>query len=48
MLLINLDKSVIMFSEGISEEQGVWLENLLKVTRMTQHAIYLGIPTNVG
>lgn len=37
-----------MFNEGILEEMGVELVNLLGVIRVNQHAIYLGIPTNVG
>lgn len=45
---INLHKSEIMFSSGISEEQGNMLANHLGVVKVMQHAIYLGIPTNVG
>lgn len=45
-LAINLNKSEIMFSGGISQERG--LAGLLEVVRVNQNAIYLGIPTNVG
>lgn len=45
---INLNKSDIMFSSGISTERGNTLAQLLGVRRVHQHAIYLGIPINVG
>lgn len=45
---INLNKSEIIFSGGISKERGKELAGMLYVIRVEQHAIYLGVPTNVG
>lgn len=45
---INMNKSEIMFSGGISEERGEELVSFLGVVRVDQHVIYLDIPMNVG
>lgn len=45
---INLHKSDIMFSKGITNERGNHLAGLLGVRRVQQHAIYLGVPINIG
>lgn len=45
---INLSKSKIMFSGGMSEARGEKLVGLLGIIKVDQHAIYLGIPTSAG
>lgn len=43
-----MNKFEIVCSGGISEERGEELANMLGVVKVDQHAIYFGIPTNVG
>lgn len=45
---INLSKSESMFSGGVLLDKGNALANLIGVQCVKQHAIYLGILTNVG
>lgn len=45
---INLNKSDIMFSDGVSIASGVELARELGVRRVEQHAMYRGIPGRVG
>ncbi|KAL6566692.1 hypothetical protein OROMI_015096 [Orobanche minor] len=46
--LINLSKSEISFSRGISSQHGETLAKMLGVNRVEKHAIYLGLPAGVG